>query len=161
MAKQETEVEIRHAVEADRQTLITLVVRAFADVRAQQSGEILARTWAHWEANHVQTIDLSSVVLAEVAGKAVGFASYEIDRRTRIGTVSDNAVLSSYRGQGIGGQLLVRVLELITESGMEFAQVSTGLEEPYAAARRMYERQGFTPYFRSVYYMKKLAQSAT
>lgn len=161
MAKQETEVEIRHAVEADRQTLITLVVRAFADVRAQQSGEILARTWAHWEANHVQTIDLSSVVLAEVAGKAVGFASYEIDRRTRIGTVSDNAVLPEYRGKGIGAQLLTRVLGLMKAAGMEYAEVSTGSDVPYTPARRMYERQGFTPYFRSVSYMKKLAQSAT
>ena len=61
----------------------------------------------------------------------------------------------------LAGKLLARVLEIIEAAGMEFAQVSTGSDDPYTPARRMYERQDFTPYFRSVYYMKKLAQSAT
>ena len=109
----------------------------------------------------MRTADVSMVVIAEAAGTAVGFATYELDDATRIGTVSDNAVLPEYRGRGIGAQLLARVLRLMEAAGMEFAQVSTGLEEPYTPARRMYERQDFKPNFRSVYYMKKLAQSAT
>ena len=92
---------------------------------------------------------------------AVGFATYELDDATRMGTVSDNAVLPAYRGRGIGAQLLTRVLRLMEEAGMEFAEVSTGSDDSYSPARRMYERQGFEPYFRSVYYMKKLAQRAT
>ena len=71
----------------------------------------------------------------------MGFSSYKLNDATRIGTVDDNAVLPAYRGRGIGGQLLARVLEFIEAAGMEFAQVSTGLEEPYASARRLYERQ--------------------
>ena len=158
MARRRSEAEIRKAVEADLQALVTLILRAFADVREQQSGEVLARIWADWEANHVPAIDLSSVILAEVAGTAAGFATYGLNDATRIGTVSDNAVLPEYRGQGIGGQLLNAVLSLMEQAGMEFAQVSTGLEESYAPARRMYERQGFKPLCRSILYGRELAQ---
>ena len=90
----------------------------------------------------------------------MGFSSYVLNDATRIGTVDDNAVLPAYRGRGIGGQLLARVLEIIEAAGMEFAQVSTGLEEPYASARHMYERQDFEPLNHSIHYVKKLAQSA-
>lgn len=156
---------IRHAVEADRDALIELIVRAFADVttnrwREEQFGIIGGRSWDEWEADIMRMIDVRTVIVAEVAGMAVGFATYELDEATRIGTVSDNAVLPEYRGKGIGAQLLDHVLRLMEAAGMDFAEVSTGSDEPYTPARRMYERQGFVPYFRSVYYMKKLAQGA-
>ncbi len=166
MTMEETVVTIRHAVEADRETLIVLIVHAFEDVttnrwREQQFGVIGGRAWDEWEADIMRTIDVNMVLIAEVAGMAVGFATYELDDAARIGTVSDNAVLPAYRGRGIGAQLLARVLRLMEEAGMEFAEVSTGSDDPYMPARRMYERQDFKPYFRSVYNMKKLAQSAT
>ena len=41
---------------------------------------------------------------------------------------------------------------------MEFAQVSTGLDDLYESARRMYERQGFKPLYRSVLYMKRVKE---
>ena len=165
MTRQHTAVKIRQAVEADRETLTDLIVRAFEDattnrLREQQFGVIGGHAWDEWEADIMRTIDVSMVVIAEAAGTAVGFATYQLDDATRIGTVSDNAVLPEYRGRGIGAQLLARVLRLMEEAGMEFAQVSTGSDDPYTPARRMYERQDFEPYFRSVYYMKKLAQSA-
>ena len=161
-----TEVKIRQVIEADRETLTALIVRAFADVTTnrlleQQFGVIGGRPWDEWEADLMRTVDIELVVIAEVADRAVGFATYELDGATRIGTVSDNAVLPEFRSRGIGAQLLAQVLRLMEEKGMEFAQVSTGSDDPYTPARRMYERQGFTPYFRSVYYMKKLAQRAT
>ncbi len=140
------ESRVRLAAEADRDTLADLIVRAFADVttnrrREKQFGAIGGRPWEEWEADIMRTIDVSKVMIAEVAGKAVGFATYELDDSTRV-----------------GAQLLACVLKQLEEAGMEFAQVTTGLDEPYAPARRMYERQGFTPYFRSICYMKKLAQ---
>lgn len=160
-----TAARIRRAVEADREILTELIVRAFGDVtvlrwREERFGVIGGRTWDEWEADLMRTIDIEQVLIAEVGGETVGFATYELDEATRIGTVSDNAVLPEYRGRGIGGQLLARVLRLLEEAGMEFAQVSTGLEDSYAPARRMYERQGFKPLYRSVSYMKRNPQAA-
>ena len=160
MTRQHTAVEIRQAVEADREILIELLVLAYEDERAQQSGDILERIWDEWEADLRQTIDIKRVIVAEIDDEAVGFSSYMLNDVTRIGTVDDNAGLPAYRGRGVGGQLLARVLEINEAAGMEFAQVSTGLAEPYASARRLYGRQRFEPLSRSVTYFKKLAQSA-
>jgi len=135
------------------------MVCAFRDVRERQSGEVYCRTWQDWEADLNHVLESSNVV-AEVAGKLVGFATYELNGATCIGTVSDNAVLPAYRSRGIGRQLLECVLGQIEAAGMEFAQVSTGLEGPYMPARRMYARQGFEPLHRSIRYVKKLPQSA-
>lgn len=161
MTTSATEVTIRHAVEADRETLIELIVQGFADVtvnrwREERYGVIGGRTWDEWKADDMRTIDMRNVVVAELAGKAVGFATFHVNERTRIGTVGNNAVLPEYRGHGIGGRLDARVLELIEEAGMEFAQVSTGLEDCYEPARRMYERQGFEELNRSIVYMMRL-----
>ena len=161
MKQHDAEVTIRQAVEADRAALSQLSVRAFADVtvlrwREERCGVIGGRRWQEWEADLMRTVDVSRVIVAEVDGRAVGFAVYELDGATGIGTVSDNAVLPAYRGRGIGGRLLAFVLGLMEEAGMEFAQVSTGLEDSYAPARRMYEGQGFEPLYRSVSYMKRM-----
>ena len=158
-------ITIRPAVEADREALIQLVVRAFADVtvlrwREERCGVIGGRRWEEWEADLMRHADVNRIVVAEVDGQAAGFAIYGLDEATRIGTVSDNAVLPEYRGRGIGGRLLTHVLDLMEAAGMEFAQVSTGLEDSYAPARRMYERQGFTPLYCSVSYMKQSPQAA-
>ena len=157
------DVTIRIAKEADRETLIELIVCGFADVtvnrwREERYGIIGGRTWDEWKAEDMRTIDIKNVIIAEVGGKAVGFATFHINEKTRIGTVGNNAVLPEYRGRGIGGQLDARVLELIEEAGMEFAQVSTGLEDCYEPARRMYERQGFKELNRSIVYMMRLSE---
>ncbi len=163
MTTNATAVQIRRAVEADRETLVELIVRGFADVtvhrwREERYGIIGGRTWDQWKADDMRQINMGLVVIAEVEGAAVGFATFHVNDVTRIGTVGNNAVLPDYRGHGIGGKLHARVLELIEEAGMEFAQVSTGLEDHYAPARRMYERQGFKPLNRSVVYMMRLSE---
>ncbi len=163
MTTNATKATIRQAVEADRETLVELIVRGFADVtvnrwREERYGVIGGRTWDEWKADDMRTIDITSVVIAEIDGRAVGFATFHVNEKTRIGTVGNNAVLPEFRGRGIGGHLDVRVLELIAEAGMEFAQVSTGLEDCYEPARRMYERQGFKPLNRSIVYMMRLSE---
>ncbi len=160
VAGQHSEVRIRQAVEADREILVELFVLAYEDVRAQQVGDMLERIWDEWKADLPHMIDIKKVIIAEVAGRAVGFATYQLNDAARIGTVDDNAVLQDYRGCGIGTRLLACVLKHFKDAGMEFAQVSTGLDELYAPARRMYERQGFTPLNRSVTYFRELGQSA-
>ena len=156
-----TDVTIRPALEADREKLIELIVQGFAEVtvhrwREERYGVIGGRTWDEWKADDVRAIDVANVVIAEADGKPVGLATFHVNEETRIGMVGNNAVLPAYRGRGIGGLLHARVLELIAAAGMEFAQVTTGLDDCYEPARRMYERQGFQPLYRSVLYMMRL-----
>ena len=54
MTLEATEVKIRQAVEADRETLTDLIVRAFGDVttnrrREQEFGVIGGRSWDEWK----------------------------------------------------------------------------------------------------------------
>ncbi len=154
---------IRQAREEDREALMELIVCGFAEVtvhrwREQRYGVIGGRSWAEWKADDMRTIDIEHVVIAESEGRPVGFATFHVNHATGIGTVGNNAVLPAFRGHGIGGKLHARVLELIAAAGMDFAQVSTGLEDCYEPARRMYERQGFEPLNRSIVYMMKLSE---
>lgn len=156
------EITVRKGVEADRAMLTRFIVNAFADVtvlrwREERHGVIGGRRWEEWEANLMRTVDVDRVIVAEVDGQAAGFAVYELNDATRIGTVSDNAVLPEYRNRGVGAQLLAHVLDLMEAAGMELAKVSTGLEDAYGPARRMYERQGFEAIYQSVFYMKQNA----
>jgi GNAT superfamily N-acetyltransferase len=160
MQTESTGFAIRQATEDDRETLVALFARAYQDVRMQQCGVVFDRIWDEWQSDLRCAIDIRKTILAEVAGEAVGFATYKLNYASRIGIVDDNAVLPGHRGQGVGAQLFGRVLELIEEAGMEYVQVTTGLEGAYSPARRMYERQGFEPVSSSVTYFKKLGRRA-
>ena len=86
----------------------------------------------------------------------VGFISYKVDRRNKVGTVGTNAVHRAYRGQGIGGQLYQHVFDCLKDEGISFVKVVTGLDEGHAPARRAYEKAGFTANLKSICYYKKL-----
>ena len=70
MTANATNVSIRQAAEADRETLIDLIVQGFADVtvnrwREERYGIIGGRTWDEWKADDMRTIDINNVVIAE------------------------------------------------------------------------------------------------
>lgn len=48
------------------------------------------------------------------------------------------------RGRGVGAALVQRILAHGTDLGMNRISLETGSEEPFAPARRLYERYGFT-----------------
>ncbi len=95
--------------------------------------------------------------VAEYEGKVVGYALYSSDPDSKIGRVRDNAVSPDFGGKGIGAAMHRAVLRALKESGMELAQVTTGLAEGFAPARKMYERQGFKEVQRHVDYVLPLA----
>ena len=48
------------------------------------------------------------------------------------------------RGRGVGAALMQKMLTEATEFGMSRISLETGSEAPFATARRLYERHGFT-----------------
>ena len=86
--------------------------------------------------------------------KVVGFTTYNIDENTKIGEILNNAVSPDVRGLGIAGKLSNEVLNLFKEKGCIAAQVSTGLDDGHAPARKAYEKLGFSKGLPQVeYYM--------
>jgi GNAT superfamily N-acetyltransferase len=82
--------------------------------------------------------------VAEVDGKVAGFVSYQLNDKTKIGEVQLLAVHPGYQKHGIGAQLNLLALQKLKEGGMKVAEVGTGGDEAHAAARKSYEKAGYT-----------------
>jgi len=84
-----------------------------------------------------------SLLIAEADEKVVGYIAYEIyDDDTA--EVQLLAVHPDYQNRGIGTQLNSFVLQKMKAGGVKMAIVSTGGDESHAAARRSYEKVGYT-----------------
>ena len=96
------------------------------------------------------------VLVAEVAGEIVGFASFTADAAKRTGEIGLNAVHPGYAGRGIGTALYGHALARMKELGVALAAVSTGADPSHAPARRAYEKAGFGPALPSVHLYRLL-----
>ena len=83
------------------------------------------------------------VVVAEEAGRIVGFATFLLHPQQRIGEIGNNAVDPDCVGRGIAQQLYRAAFERFRQQGMVYAKVQTGRDDAHARARRAYERAGF------------------
>src|SRR5471030_858422 len=158
------DLQLRPAVDLDLPRVREIIVESFDGVTAnqlleQRFGEIGGRSWREWKAAEIERSffeDSELVLVAEQAGAIVGVISYRLDQRRRIGHIGNNGVDPQFQGQGIGTWMYERVLEIFREAGMRFAEVSTGLDDAAARARRAYEKVGFQPLTSSVRYFREL-----
>ncbi|MCX6992746.1 MAG: GNAT family N-acetyltransferase [Kiritimatiellaeota bacterium] len=96
-----------------------------------------------------------NVRVCEEAGRVVGFITFQLNAEKKIGVLDNNAVDPECGLKGIGQQMYAVVLDHFRRMGMDYAQVTTGLDESHARARRAYERAGFNIHKdQTVYYMK-------
>jgi len=103
------------------------------------------RSQAEVVATACQDTDKYTVLVAEIAGTVVGFLVYELREKEATGEVYLLAVHPDYQNQEIGTRLNLAALEAMKVAGMKLAVVGTGGEESHAAARRSYEKSGYTP----------------
>ena len=94
--------------------------------------------------------------VSEIDGEIAGFIYYIYDESTKIGTISNNAVSSTFRGHGIGPRQYEFIFDLLRSLGATVVRVTTGLDDGHAPARRAYEKAGFAKTTSSVTYYKKL-----
>jgi ribosomal protein S18 acetylase RimI-like enzyme len=87
----------------------------------------------------LKEIEESFVFFVKVSGEIVGLISYEIQENA-IGYISEFAILSSMRGQGIGGAVLEMVVGYLKGQNMKMVELVT---HPNGDAMRLYERHGF------------------
>jgi len=107
--------------------------------------------WPDWKAGQrdaVETVcrdrEKTSVLVAELDGRVVGFLAYELNAKDRVGDVVLLAVDPDYQNLGVGTELNRLALEKMKTSGMRMARVETGGDPSHAPARRCYEKAGYT-----------------
>ncbi len=95
------------------------------------------------------------VRVCEEGGRVVGFITFRINAEKKIGILCNNAVDPDCGLKGIGQQMYAAVLDHFRQLGLDYAEVTTGLDEGHVRARRAYERAGFNIHKdMTTYYMK-------
>ena len=85
-----------------------------------------------------------TTLVAETAGRVVGFLAYELNHAEQTGEVYMLAVHPGYQKRGIGTALNTLALAEMKERGMKLAVVGTGGDPGHAPARKAYEKVGYS-----------------
>lgn len=122
-------------------------------------GAVGGEPWDRWLVPKVMSRlweEMDRVWVTEEDGALLGFFSYALSGARKVGTIHYNGVALAARGKGVGSLQVAKCLELFRAAGMEYACVGTGLNEGHAAARRVYEKNGFKPLIEYVMYAQRL-----
>ena len=164
------DLQLRLVHEKDIEDLVQLsllawvpVFQSFRRVLGQSIYGLLFPDWQARQRKAVETVcadgDKTTVLVAELDGQAVGFLAYELDHKEGTGEIQLLAVHPAYQSRGIGTELNTFALNKMKQSGMKMARVETGGEPSHAAARRSYEKAGYTG-LPLVRYFKDLTDAA-
>lgn len=158
---------IRLLEDQDVDTVVNLSLRAWAPVFAsieQAMGSDIFESlnpegWRESQRQAVQAVCAAQetrVWVAETDASTVGFVAIDINHPERnMGEISMLAVDPNYQGGGIGTALTDFALDRIKDAGMTVAMVETGGDSGHSAARRTYEKAGYT-HMPIARYFKKL-----
>jgi ribosomal protein S18 acetylase RimI-like enzyme len=146
---------IRPFDDRDADAVVGLSLRAwapaFASLEQVLGSEIFRRQHPDWREDQRRAVqDVVStkkgrVWVAEVGASAVGFVAIDLHHPERdMGEISILGVDPDYQGSGIGTALTEFALERLKDAGMTVAMVETGGDPGHTAARRTYEKAGFT-----------------
>ena len=99
--------------------------------------------WSAWAFIHAHMSSRSSIIVAELDGKVVGYAVFELQRRrgSLVGHLTNLAVDEAYRRRGVGSTLLAECLRRMRKAGC--SSVRLEVRESNSAARAFYRRHGF------------------
>jgi ribosomal protein S18 acetylase RimI-like enzyme len=150
-----TRPRIRRFEDRDVGAVVDLSLRAWAPVFASLErvlgSEIFGRMHPDWREDQRRAVEevcraeKGRVWIAEVDASVVGFVSVKIfDPARSMGEISMLAVDPDHQGGGIGTNLTEFAHERLEEAGMKVAMVETGGDPGHAAARRTYEKAGYT-----------------
>ena len=160
------EAVIRHARDDDLETIKQIALEAWEAVhqslREQAGDEIFLAIHGNWRAEkagevagHYRAYPECTLV-TEYDGLVVGFITYNLFHSKKLGVIGNNAIHPKYQNRGLGTKQYAKVLDIFRESGMLYAEVTTGSDKSYASARIAYEKVGFEPMIGTVRYFRKL-----
>jgi GNAT superfamily N-acetyltransferase len=124
----------------------------FASVLATIGPELFERLIGEdWRVRQQQDVEGTladegmEVWVADVDGRAVGFAAATLDTERGIGEIHMLAVDPDHQRHGIGSELTEVATEWIRAAGLSVAVVETSGDDGHAPARDLYEKAGYTP----------------
>jgi ribosomal protein S18 acetylase RimI-like enzyme len=147
---------LRRLEEADVAPVVALSLAAwapiFASFEAALGAEVFGLMYPDWRAAQAAAVEATiraqehDTWVAVVAGRPVGFVAVGLidEDAARAGEVHMVAVDPAHQGAGIGAALMERAIAEIEARGVDLAVVATGGDPGHAAARRLYERLGFS-----------------
>jgi len=138
-----TDIIIREAKESDLLTIGKLTLELIEAMRNTEGIDIKLITE---NCRNLLSEANSYILVAEIEGIVVGFVNFTtrktILHRGLSGLIDELIVAKSYRGKGVGKQLLSSVIEKSRQLGCCEVEVSS--EKTNAKAREFYRQCGFT-----------------
>ena len=121
---------------------------SFREIMGGAMHDVLCDNWqenkADQVAGHFERVpEWFYVVEREEDLCVVGFITFRLQPQKSLGTIGNNAIDPLCQGKGLGAAMYAFVLNVFRAQGMRFAEVTTGLDEGHAPARRAYEKAGF------------------
>ena len=149
------DITVRPARDADTDAVVRLSLRAwepaFRSFRRLLGDALYTRLIPDWESSQSEAVaalvkgDGKSIVwVAEVAGVVAGFVAYVLDGESKTGEVTYLAVDPAFQRRGVGTELNRLALAQMKQAGMTMARVETAGDASHAAARKAYEKAGYT-----------------
>ena len=132
-----------------------------AQALERRHGLVGGAGWRERKAHEVEgwcKAHLDRVLVAEVEGAVVGYATWAYDASDRIGEVGNNAVHPDWRSRGIATALISEAIRRLLAEGAQVLRV-TALEQA-APAQRVYAKLGFRELGRSIMYTMSAEQAA-
>ena len=119
-------------------------------------GSINGHPWTDHKADQVlMDVDSAEVVLVgEMDGRIVAFATLRYDRKYSTGTVGHLGVASDVQGAGLGRRMLRAALDRFRRDGLTLARIDTLAQND--RARKLYQSEGFTEVGRSIHLFRPL-----
>jgi len=158
-------VKVRHAKIEDVESACKIAVEAWGPIfdnyrklLGDELFDILHKDWKERKTDEIRNHYGKYpewMLVTEKNREIVGFITFNLDGKRKIGEIGNNAVKPKYQRRGIGTLQYREALEIFKREEMTFATVSTGLDEAHAPARASYEKVGFKKAIPGVtYYMK-------
>lgn len=139
----------------DIERIVEFSLRAWEPVYASLErvlgSEIFLRQHPDWRDDQGRVVrevcsrNEGRVWVAKVGGNIVGFVAIELHHPEKdMGEISILGVDPDFHGRGIGTALTEFATKELREAGMRVAMVETGGDPGHAAARKTYEKAGYT-----------------
>jgi len=132
---------VERATLENKEILNELMQRQFEEHEIMYTTEILATAIQAM----LERDDLGCFLIAKEKEQVIGFAAisyaWTLEHGGKSAWLDELYVLPAYRGRGVGGELVARVIEEVGREGCW--AIDLEVEEEHRRAERLYERKGF------------------